>query len=61
VDKIPDPSDGLEATLLTNRYFVIREQYQAREENAPVSSPITPKSRELNVAPDLRKIKNIGR
>ncbi|MCC5468576.1 DUF5651 domain-containing protein [Pelosinus baikalensis] len=61
VDKIPDPSDGVEATLLTNRYFVIREPYQSREENAPVSSPITPKLRELNVAPDLRNIKNIGR
>ncbi|MCC5468127.1 hypothetical protein [Pelosinus baikalensis] len=61
VDKIPDPNDGVGAKLLTNRYFVIREPYQLREENAPVSSPITPKSRELNVAPDLRNIKNIGR
>ncbi|AJQ27532.1 hypothetical protein [Pelosinus fermentans] len=62
VDEIPDPSDGAEATLLTNRYFVIREPYQAREENAPVSRPIIPKSRELNVVPpDLRNIKNIGR
>ena len=33
VDKLNDPSDGSEATLLTNRYFVSREPYQAREQN----------------------------
>jgi len=53
VDKIPDPSDGIEAILLTNRYFVIREPYQVREENSPVSNPVTPKSRELNFARGL--------
>lgn len=29
-DKIPDPSDGVEATLLTNRYFVSREPLQEK-------------------------------
>lgn len=27
-DKVPDPLDGVEATLLTNRYWVQREPYQ---------------------------------
>lgn len=50
-DKIPDPSDGVEAMLLTNRYFVSREPYQAHE-----PSP------EKSIKRDLRNIShNHGR
>lgn len=31
LDNIPDPSDRVEAMLLTNRYFFSRELYQVRE------------------------------
>jgi hypothetical protein len=51
VDKITDTSDGSEATLLTNRYFVNREPYQAREPY-----------QETTLGRDLREIsKNHGR
>jgi hypothetical protein len=51
VDKIPDPSDEADATLLTNRYFVSRDPYQAREPY-----------QETTLGRDLREIsKNHGR
>jgi hypothetical protein len=33
VDKLSDPSDGSNTTLLTNRYFVSREPYHIHEQN----------------------------